>query len=128
MSDYFTAHTERMQRNDKALHELAANVIKEDPTIEAYFHHDDSLKSNVLFFKGENINSVSFHEVPYHWSGCGIKDHSSGDNVSMPFDVNDVLTTFHPITGILKYQPNVYFKSKEQYLKWYSFYKRWYNE
>lgn len=124
MSDYFTAHTARMERNDIALHELAADVIKQDPEVEVYFHYDDRYKGSVLFFKGEDINSVSFHEVPYHWSGCGLKDHSGGDNVSMPFDVEDVLTTFHPVTGILKQQPNEYFKSKEQYLKWYSFYKQ----
>jgi len=42
----------------------------------------------------------------------------------MPFDVNDVLTTFKPITSILRRQPNEYFKSKEDYLKWYSYLKR----
>ena len=126
MTTYFEAYQARLERNDKALKDLANEVIKQDPEVEVYFHKDDNqLKSSVIFFKGEQINSVSFHEVPYHWSGCGVKSHNGGYNVSMPFDANDVLTTFQPVTNILKSQPNEYFKSKEQYLKWLTFYKKW---
>ena len=129
MIDYFKAYTERLQRNDDALKSLASEVLKKDPEIEAYFHENNNrYKNSVIFFKGELINSIQFHEVPYHWSGCGIKDHSGGENVSMPFDVDDVITTFHPVREILRMQPNDFFKSKEQYLKWHSWLKRWEKE
>jgi len=124
MSDYLTAYRERMERNHNALIELAKNVIKADPEVEVYFHYYNKYQDGVTFFKGEMINSVQFHEVPYHWSGCGLKSHNGGDDVSMPFDVNDVLTTFKPITSILWRQPNEYFKSKENYLKWCSYLKK----
>lgn len=124
MSDYLTAYRERMERNHNALIELTKNVIKADPEIEAYLYRNDVLQRSVIFFKGETINSVSFHEVPYRWSGCGVTNHAGGENVSMPFNVNDVLTTFKPVTSILWRQPNEYFKSKEDYLKWCSYLKR----
>ena len=129
MSDYLTDYRARLERNDKALKNLADEVIKAEPEIEVYFHYNNKFQNNVIFFKGEYINTITFHEVPYRWSGCGYsefgKSHNGDDNVSMPFDVNDVLTTFKPITSILKSQPDKHFKSKEQYLKWYSFYERY---
>jgi len=121
---YWTAYRARLERNDKELKELAKKVIESNPNIEVYFHHEDKFQNNVLFFNGESINSVSFHEVPYYWSGCGFTDHYGGENSSMPFDVDDVMNTFKSIRSIKYRQPNEYFKSKEQYLKWYSFYKR----
>lgn len=123
--DYMSGYTRRMEKNDWELHQLAKEVIQADPEVEVYFHHDDKYQDGVKFFKGEMINSVQFHEVPYHWSGCGLRSHSGGDDVSMPFDVNDVLTTFKPVTSILKSQPDRYFKSKEDYLKWSSYLKKW---
>jgi len=124
MSDYFTDYRARLERNQEALLELAVNVIQADPEVEVYLSNDGAFHRSVIFFKGETINSVSFHEVPYRWSGCGVTNHSGGENVSMPFNVDDVLTTFKPITSILWRQPNEYFKSKEQYLKWCSYLKR----
>jgi hypothetical protein len=119
--DYFEARQERYKRNEKAIFELIRDVIKTDPQVKAYISNSDKIASHVTFFKGEEINSVSFHEVPYRWSGCGYKEHGgSNNNLEMPFDVNDVLTTFKPITSILDRQPNEYFKSKKQYLKWHS--------
>jgi len=129
MSDYLKHYRLRLERNDKELRELADNVIKAEPEVEVYFHRSNELQNSLCFFKGESINGIAFHEVPYRWSGCGYsefgKSHNGDDNVSMPFDVNDVLTTFKPITSILKSQPDKHFKSKEQYLKWYSFYERY---
>jgi hypothetical protein len=124
MSDYLTDYRARMERNHNALMELAKNVVKADPEVEAYIGRNDVLIKSVVFIKGETINGVAFLEVPYRWSGCGISNHSGGDNVSMPFDVNDVLTTFKPITTILNRQPDEYFKSKEDYLKWCSYLNR----
>lgn len=130
MKTYMECYRERLERNSIALKELALEVIKSNPEIEVYFNHNkEKFQNSVLFFKGEMINSIGFHEVPYRWSGCGYhefgKYHSGGENSSMPFTVEDVLSTFHPVTEIKLRQPNEYCKSKEQYLKWYSFYKRW---
>ena len=129
---YFEARKERLKRNDKALRELAENVLKADSEVEAYFYYDSKLQDNVLFFKGDAINSVSFHEVPYHWSGCGVRSHGGiqkdGHDICMPFNVEDVLITFKPVTNIIfrhpHNRPTEYFKSKVQYLEWNSFYKR----
>jgi hypothetical protein len=79
------------------------------------------------------INSIHFHEVPYRWSGCGYeehsKSHSGGENISMPFTADDVISTFKPINKIrFRYKntnPNdhsfIPFKNKEHYLQWNSF-------
>ena len=134
MSDYLTAYRARMERNDKELKELAVNVLKADSTIEVYFHKDENkFQDSVVFFKEEQINFIGFHEVPYRWSGCGFHEHSGrsnpgGENSSMPFTVDDVLNTFHSVTEVKWRQPNEYFKSKEQYLKWSSYLKRWEND
>lgn len=129
MKTYLEAYGERLERNDKALKEIALEVIKTNSDVEVYFNHNKNFKDSVLFFKGEMINSIGFHEVPYRWSGCGYQEfdkyHSGGENSAMPFTVEDVLNTFHPVTEIKLRQPDEYCKSKEQYLKWYSFYKRW---
>lgn len=122
--DYMSGYARRMEKNDWELHQLAQKVLKADPEVEVYFHHDNKYQDSVTFFKGEMINSIQFSEVPYHWSGCGVSNHAGGENVSMPFDVNDVLSTFKPVTSILWRQPNEYFKSKEDYLKWCSYLKR----
>lgn len=126
MKTYIEAYGERLDRNEKALLELANKILEIHPEVEIYRHHDLQRKvSSLKFFKGELINSIGFHEVPYRWSGCGYGEHSNshngGENVCMPFDVEDVMTTFKPVTSIKFRQPNEYFKSKEQYLKWHSF-------
>ena len=131
--DYLTGYARRMEKNDWELHQLAQEVIKADPEVEVYFHHDENRYQNgVKFFKGEMINGIQFSEVPYRWSGCGVSNHGGIESdygglstCSMSFDVNDVLTTFHPITDVLHRQPNEYFKSKEQFLKWSSYLKKW---
>ena len=124
--DCYSGYQRRMERNDWELKKIAKEIIKINPEIEVYFYEDDNMyQKNVVFFKGENINTIQFHEAPYHWSGCSISNHNGFENCSMPFTVDDVLTTFHPITVVIKSQPNEHFKSKEQYLKWHSFYKRW---
>ncbi len=130
MSDYLSSYRQRLIRNNDALKKLADDVIKEDPEIEVYFHYEDRLHQYVVFFKGELRNNVGFHEVPYRWSGCGYGEfsysHMGKANCEMPFTVNDVLTTFKPITEICKFElTKVFFKSKKDYLKWYSFYKRY---
>ena len=122
--DYWEARTARYKRNQEDILQLAKDVMIAYPEIEVYVHNSDRIISSITFFKGESINSVSFHEVPYHWSGCGFKEHGGGDNCCMPFDVNDILTTFKPVSDILLRQPNEYFKSKEQYLKWCSWLKK----
>lgn len=126
MKTFFDAYRERLERNQNDLYKLAKEVALVDPTVEIYKHKDSNrFCQSLTFFKDELINSVSFHEVPYRWSGCGFKEHGGSHygihNTCMPFDANDVLTTFRPITEILYRQQNEYFKSKKQYLEWFSF-------
>lgn len=126
-----TAYIARKQRNNDALLKLAKKVIEIDSSIEVYHHKSDKQISSLTFFKGEEVNGIGFHEVPYRWSGCGYtehgKSHKGKDNLSIPFDLADVLTSFHPITDIKHRQPNEYFESKEQYLKWCSYLKKYSN-
>ena len=130
MNDYWTAYSERLERNQNDLLQLARDIIKKDSSIEVYVHHGFPKRfiTNIVFFKGDLKNEVAFHEVPYRWSGCGYeefgKSHPGGENSSMPFDANDVLNTFKHVNKYKKRQPNVYFKSKKEYLEWYSFYKK----
>lgn len=131
MSDFFKAYRARLERNQEALFKLANDVLDLDPEVEVYFNSAnlDRIKSSVTFFKGENINAVAFHEVPYRWSGCGYdefrRSHAGGENVSMPFTAEDVLKTFTPITQVHK-QHNTFYTSKEQYLKSSSWKERYY--
>jgi len=128
MGNYFEARLARYKRNSVAILELIKLVMEADSEIEVYLHRDcitgSDVVSSVTFFKGEQINSISFHEVPYGWSGCGHKEHGGyhkgGENHSLPFEVADVLTTFKPVTNILSRQPSEFFKTKEEYLKWCS--------
>lgn len=123
--DYLEARTARYKRNEEAILKLVKEVLLADSEIEVYTQRDKKTISSITFFKGEDINSISFHEVPYRWSGCGFKEHGgSNHNLDMPFDVNNVLTTFKPVSSILLRQPNEYFESKEQYLKWSSWLKQ----
>lgn len=129
MSNFFDAYRERLKRNHNALLQLADDLIKIDPEIEAYIYREERrLVSNVVFFKGEGYNSIGFHDVPYRWSGCGHGEfsysHGGGENHSMPFTPEDVLKTMQPITTVIK-GGDVRFKSKDQFLTWYSFYKRY---
>lgn len=116
MKTYLEAYYERMQRNHDALINLANEVLNLDPTIEVYICRGDRLQNGIKFIKGETINSVQFSEVPYHWSGCNIKNHGGGENISMPFDSNDVLTTFKPITSVMNTYKDA-FKNRAEYLK-----------
>ncbi len=123
MSDYMTAYRDRLERNQASLIQLIKEVQEKDPAIEAYVYDEQGsrLIGSVTFFKGELINRIGFHEVPYRWSGCGYgehsRSHSGGDNIAMPFSADDALTTFHPI------EHNSRTKDKATYLKWYSFLK-----
>lgn len=127
--DYLEAYSARLKRNNDELIQLAKDVILIDPSIEVYHYNGDRFIKSLVFIKDEMINTVSFHEVPYRWSGCNYykehgECHSGGENSSMPFDANDVIGSFKPITGVLNRQPNEYFKSKQDYLKWCSYLKR----
>lgn len=120
MKNYFEAHAERMQRNNDQLISLAKEVLSIDNSIEIYSNRNEKLSDGLIFIKGENINTIQFHEVPYHWSGCGYTDHGGGENISMPFDAQDVLNTFKPIkTAMWTYKEP--FKNRAQYLDWYSY-------
>lgn len=113
-----------MVRNHNELLQLAKQVKELDPTVEAYIHKD-RLASGVYFIRGESVNVIHFHEVPYGWSGCGYPEfnntHPGKENVSMPFTAEEVLHTFKLITSIKKFQPSEYYKGKEDYLKWLSY-------
>lgn len=123
--DFWEARTARYKRNEEVILKLVKEVLETDSEIEAYIHNSDRVISSVVFFKREDINSISFHEVPYRWSGCGFKEHGGSNyNLEIPFELNDVLTTFKPVSSILLRQPNEYFQSKEQYLKWCSWLKQ----
>lgn len=123
--DFLEARTARYKRNEEAILKLVKEVLEADSEIEAYVHNSDKVISSVTFFKGNDINSISFHEVPYRWSGCGFKEHGgSNHTLDMPFELIDVLSEFKPIRSILLRQPNEYFKSKEEYLKWCSWLKQ----
>lgn len=140
MSDYLIAYGERLKRNQEQLISLINDVKEKYPEIEIYVYNDflkrKTLLNNVLFFKGEQINSIRFHEVPYGWSGCSYpkngNTHPGGDNVSMPFTADDVANNFKSVTKLIKShttkqnQPfTEYFESKKHYLNWYSFYKKY---
>lgn len=139
MSDYLTARRARYERNQAALIQLIKDVQEKDPSVEAYVHHETFGTSipidSVVFFRGEEINTIDFLEVPYRWSGCGHREfsnsHYGGDNVAMPFTADDVINNFHSVTGVLKSQ-HIFksggrdmFKSKEHYLEWCSYLKRY---
>lgn len=118
--NYLEAHFARMQRNNDQLISLAKEVLAIDSTIEVYINRNEKNQNGIVFIKGETINSVQFHEVPYHWSGCGVKNHGGGENISMPFDAQDVLSTFKPITTVM-WSYKEPFKNRAQYLKWCSY-------
>jgi hypothetical protein len=138
---YLEAYGERLKRNQSELLQLIKDVLEKDSTIEAYVYNDflkgECHLQGVVFIKGEKINSVHFHEVPYRWSGCGYgefgKSHSGGDNVSMPFDADDVINNFRPINSIVhrrkahNSEEAEYFKDKQQYLNWCSYLKQYDN-
>jgi len=124
MKTYIEARQERLERNQAQLFELAKSVLKSDPKIEIYHYDGDRPVQGLVFIKGENINSIHFHEVPYRWSGCGYGEHNNstygGENYSMPFTTEDVITTFQPITTVKKTYKDC-FKSIESYLEWCSY-------
>lgn len=119
MADYWTARRARFIRNQFDLIVLACKVIKIDPSVEIYVHRDYHKRflDAIVFIKGEKINEIAFHDVPYRWSGCGYEEnwqgnyHSGGPNHKMPFNENDVLTTFHPIVSKA-------YNNKQQFLKY----------
>lgn len=125
MKTYFDSYRERLERNQSKLFNLAKAVLKINHNIEVYHHKDENrIKSGLIFFDGEKINSIQFHEVPYRWSGCGYSEfgtsHNGIEGSEMPFNIYDVLETFKPITTVRKNQKET-FKSKEQYLNWCSY-------
>jgi len=128
MSDYLKAYQGRMARNQEDILQLIKEVQEKDPYIEAYVHRDyydnDRYIGGVVFIKGEEINSIHFHEVPYRWSGCGHGEFSNShyglENSKMPFTAKDVVTNFKPINGCRKSNVEV-FKNKEHYLNWCSY-------
>ena len=129
MSDYLTAYYARMVRNQEELIKLINEVKEKDPSIEAYVHadyyRDGRCISSVKFIKDETINGIGFHEVPYHWSGCGFREHGGimnpgGNNYCMPFTADDVISTFVPIKGGRLSQVET-FRDKAHYLKWCSY-------
>lgn len=130
MNNYLEAYYARIIRNHEDLLKLVTDVLEKDPSVEAYYHKEIDnrrLISSVVFFKGEEINGIGFHEVPYRWSGCGYSEfsnsHSGGNNCEMPFTAEDVLNNFRSITTI-KLRYYTYFKSKSEYLKWCSYLKK----
>lgn len=130
MSDYFTARKLRFERNQADLIQLIKDVQLIDNTVEAYVHSDypKRFMERVTFIRGEEINTIRFHEVPYRWSGCGYSEnhnsHWGGENSKMPFTAEDVIKTFQPIKGLRKSQVEL-FKDKEHYLKWCSYLKKY---
>jgi hypothetical protein len=123
MNDYWTAYSSRLERNEAELLKLAKEV-EADSEVEVYIHDSYPKRrlTSVTFFKGEEINHVDFVEVPYRWKGCGFHSHRGiGDNVGMPFTAKDVLESFDHVSHSLKRNPKMYFQTKKEYLKWYSF-------
>jgi hypothetical protein len=122
MSEFFIAYAARLKRNEEALIRLIKDVTTKDPTVEAYIVSRDLNRTieGVTFIKGDQINQIHFHKVPYRWSGCGYSEHRKyhygGENYSMPFTAEDVLKTFTPINQERMVTRN--FKDKEEYLMW----------
>jgi len=119
---YFKARAERTIRNNDNLKHLADMVMEADSRIEVYHHKSVPYIESITFFKGEEINTIGFHDIPFRWSGCGFKEikthgdkRAKGGQLEMPFTVADVLNNFEAI------QPNHRFKTKEEYLKWYNY-------
>ncbi len=129
MSDYFKAYRGRLEKNQTDIINLINEVKKVNPLIKAYVvSSKNRIISSVTFIKGEEINRIGFHEVPYRWSGCGYKEHhSSHYGLSMPFTANDVLKTFQSIKGMYKNQSAVY-KNAKEYLTWNSYLTEYTNE
>lgn len=124
---YLEAYRERIKRNESKLFELAKNVLAVNQNIEVYMYKGTQYKKGLVFFNEEKINSICFHEVPYRWSGCGFTEfgqsHPGIEGSEMPFSVEDVLNNFQSIQSVRK-NVNENFKSKEHFLKWYSFYTK----
>lgn len=126
MKNYLEAYRERMEKNEADLLKLANEVLAINPKIEVYRHKNtDRLINGLVFFDGENINSICFHEVPYRWSGCGFPEFGNshfGNDITcyLPFTADDVIKTFHPVTDVNNTH-NTKFEDKEQYLKCLSY-------
>lgn len=123
--NYLEAYRARLERNQSDLIQLIKDVQQKDPLMEAYvYDYPNRLLSGVVFIRGEYINSIQFHEVPYRWSGCKYHEfgnsHGGGENSKMPFSADDVLNTMKPINTIKKSSVEI-FKNKEHYLNWYSY-------
>lgn len=127
MNNYLTSYQKRLIKNDFALKQLAIDVMEADPSVTVYLNNDkDRPNYFIVFFREEEMSSITFKEVPYRWDGCGVKDHpGKGNNADMPFEVEHVLSSFKPITSVLNRKPNEYFKSKDHYLSIYSSLKQY---
>jgi hypothetical protein len=137
MSDYFKAYRARLERNQAQIIQLIKDVQEKDNSVEAYVYDQQGsrLLSGVTFIKEESVNSIHFHEVPYRWSGCGYGEHGNshygGENSSMPFTADDVLSTFRPINTVrwryVNKNPNdhsfIPYRDKKHYLEWNLFLK-----
>ena len=127
MSDFLKAYRARKKRNHDDLIQLIEDVKKKNKDVKAYVHNSDRYIDSVYFVLDESINVIQFNETPYRWSGCGYTDfansHYGLENCKLPFTADDVLSTFEPI----KSKKTEYFKSIDQYLKWYSFLKQYEN-
>lgn len=126
MKTFFEAYGERLEQNQTDLINFAKEVRIKHPEIEIYRSSVDGFISGLVFFKSEDKNEIHFHEVPYRWSGCGhgefYDSHYGKEHNRMPFNIDDLISTFRPITRIKYSQPNNFFKSKADFLKKYSFY------
>lgn len=132
MKGYWEAYAARLQRNEEQLLQLAKEVVAIDPEVKVYVSHlSKRYHSSITFVKGETINRIGFHEVPYRWSGCGYEEigtgHPGGENSSMPFSAETVIETFKKITSEVKRHSRrkgpEHFKSIEDYFGHYTFHK-----
>ena len=56
--EYWEAYALRLKRNEKELLELAKEVIKANPTIEAYRHKSERRVNSITFFKRDKIKTL----------------------------------------------------------------------
>lgn len=123
MNDYLKAYRERLERNHNDLLNLAKDVVAANPKVEVYGSANKNLYSGLVFILGQKINSVSFHEVPYRWSGCGYGEFKNSNYSSrMPFIAEEVLNTMKDISTVNK-TVNEKFTNKNEYLIWCSYLK-----
>ncbi len=110
MSDFFTAYRARMQRNHDSLMKLADELTNIGVSV---YHSKDRLVKSLWLTKDNTHLYLSFCDVPYRWElSCSIEwvrgNGSSrtievsrgGENVSMPYTVDYILSKMQPIPKI----------------------------